>query len=465
MNEEKLESTLLSLSREAKELYLFDNIRELYNIPTPIEFLRHNVMLNQPVVIRNGVKHWKALSKWSMEYLTDKIGNKEVTVSFTPNGLADAPVGEYFVLPHEEKIKFSKVADILHRNSETDIAYVQNQNSNFLDEFDELLTDTEAEIPWASEAFGKQPDAVNIWLGNKHSITSMHKDHYENLYAVIKGSKTFILHPPTDLPCLTYKQYKVGRYFKDQNSMYHMKNEDVKELCNHCITELKKSNNIINNEIKIKNKLLERKLKNLVNTCSNDNNSNCGNEVCSIDNDNKEKLINNMTSQSSSVENKISLNAAKLHNNNENMLLGEINCFHRNDNSEDKTITTAETDKMILNNSETSGTQHFTDNYTVNKASKSNNSQSKRSICSCDNPSIPWIANDPLNPNYMKRPKYKHSNGVSVTLHPGDLLYLPSLWFHHVQQSDGTIAVNFWYDMEFDIKYNYHKFVENLLEI
>jgi len=464
MDKEKLESTLLSLSREAKELYLFDNIRELYNIPTPIEFLRHYVMLNQPVVIRNGVKHWKALSKWSMEYLTDKIGNKEVTVSFTPNGLADAPVGEYFVLPHEEKITFSKVADILHRNSETDIAYVQNQNSNFLEEFDELLTDTEAEIQWASEAFGKQPDAVNIWLGNKHSITSMHKDHYENLYAVVKGSKTFILHPPTDLPCLTYKQYKVGIYFKDQNSMYHIKNEETTELCNQCLTELQKSNNIINNERKGKNKCSERKLKNLLNTCSNDNNSNCGNEVCSIDNENKETLINNMTSQSSFIENHIPLNTPKLHNN-ENKLLDEVNCLDSNDNSCDKTIITAENDETILKNRETSGTQHCTDNSTVNKTSESNNSQSENSICSCDNPSIPWIANDPLNPNYITHPKYKHSNPISFTLYPGDLLYLPSLWFHHVQQSDGTIAVNFWYDMEFDIKYNYHKFVDNLLEI
>ena len=31
----------------------------------------------------------------------------------------------------------------------------------------------------------------------------------------------------------------------------------------------------------------------------------------------------------------------------------------------------------------------------------------------------------------------------------GDVLYLPSLWFHHLEQSHGCIAVNFWYDMDF----------------
>lgn len=66
------------------------------------------------------------------------------------------------------------------------------------------------------------------------------------------------------------------------------------------------------------------------------------------------------------------------------------------------------------------------------------------------------------------------------------MLYLPSLWFHHVQQSHGCTAgrsqprprspapftpvltclssVNFWYDMEYDIKYNYFQLLESLSE-
>ncbi len=50
----------------------------------------------------------------------------------------------------------------------------------------------------------------------------------------------------------------------------------------------------------------------------------------------------------------------------------------------------------------------------------------------------------------------------ALQVHAGEMLYLPSLWFHHVQQTHGCIAVNYWYDMEYDIRYNYYKFIETL---
>lgn len=38
---------------------------------------------------------------------------------------------------------------------------------------------------------------------------------------------------------------------------------------------------------------------------------------------------------------------------------------------------------------------------------------------------------------------------IHVTLHPGETLYLPAGWWHHVRQTgDVTIALNWWYDVE-----------------
>jgi hypothetical protein len=42
-------------------------------------------------------------------------------------------------------------------------------------------------------------DAINIWIGNERSVSSMHKDHYENLIYVTSGEKIFTLCPPSDV--------------------------------------------------------------------------------------------------------------------------------------------------------------------------------------------------------------------------------------------------------------------------
>ncbi len=48
---------------------------------------------------------------------------------------------------------------------------------------------------------------------------------------------------------------------------------------------------------------------------------------------------------------------------------------------------------------------------------------------------------------------------LRVDVKAGEVLYLPSLWFHHVRQStsgvEAVIAVNIWYDMVYDCRAAY----------
>lgn len=50
-------------------------------------------------------------------------------------------------------------------------------------------------------------DAVNLWIGNKNSVSSMHKDPYENLYAVVEGKKIFEICHPMMLCFMEYEEY------------------------------------------------------------------------------------------------------------------------------------------------------------------------------------------------------------------------------------------------------------------
>eukprot|EP00271_Cylindrocystis_brebissonii_P003364 TRINITY_DN1424_c0_g1_i2.p1 TRINITY_DN1424_c0_g1~~TRINITY_DN1424_c0_g1_i2.p1 ORF type:complete len:176 (-),score=28.16 TRINITY_DN1424_c0_g1_i2:30-557(-) len=101
-------------------------------------------------------------------------------------------------------------------NTHLGVPYIQHQNGSFLEEYSSLVPDASCDIPWASEAFGCEPDAVNFWMGDERAVTSFHKDHYENMYCVLAGEKHFTLLPPGDLRRLYVTKYPATRYCKTE---------------------------------------------------------------------------------------------------------------------------------------------------------------------------------------------------------------------------------------------------------
>lgn len=301
---------LAEFSQEAHDLYLNRSVPYLDGPPEPLDFYRDWIGPNKPCIIRNALSHWPALSRWTTDYLRRAVGSKVVTVAVTPDGYADAVRGERFVLPEERQLPLAAVLDVLEGEVQTgsSVFYVQKQCSNLLEELPELVDDLETHLDWMSTALGKLPDAVNFWLGDSRAVTSLHKDHYENLYCVISGQKDFILLPPTDRPFIPY-----GRY---QPAEYRQRDDGVFEV---------------------------------------------------VDRSDSEK--------------------------------------------------------------------------------------------------VPWIPLDPLRPDLQRYPQYRGARPLRCSVKAGEILYLPSLWFHHVQQSHGCTAVNFWYDMEYDIKYNYYQLLESLSDV
>lgn len=68
------------------------------------------------------------------------------------------------------------------------------------------------DIAFATEALEQDPDAVNFWLGNERSVTSLHKDNYENIYVQVRGQKHFTLLPPIGMPCVNESPLPFARY-------------------------------------------------------------------------------------------------------------------------------------------------------------------------------------------------------------------------------------------------------------
>lgn len=85
----------------------------------------------------------------------ETIGDTEVTVAVTPNGYADAVYEGKFVMPEERLMTFNTFLDIMEKKTDSQgVFYVQKQNSNLTDEFEELSHDVEPHIAWATKAFG-----------------------------------------------------------------------------------------------------------------------------------------------------------------------------------------------------------------------------------------------------------------------------------------------------------------------
>ena len=87
-----------------------------------------------------------------------------------------------------------------------------------------------------------------------------------------------------------------------------------------------------------------------------------------------------------------------------------------------------------------------------------------------DEDSIPWIPVDLGDMDLKKFPKLQHVRPITVTVSAGELLYLPALWYHQVEQEDDQvgrcIAVNYWYDSPLFLQYHsIHDMITKLSKI
>ncbi|MEE6492517.1 hypothetical protein FKM82_016597 [Ascaphus truei] len=226
--------SIQDFSDEVRELQGTDSVPYLDGPPPALKFYREWLCPNRPCIIRNAFTHWPALHKWTFEYLRAHVGSKTVSVAVTPNGYADAVYRDRFVMPEERNMHFTHFLDIVEKKTKPPgVFYIQKQCSNLTEEFPELMGDVESHIPWMSEALGKTPDAVNFWLGESAAVTSLHKDHYENLYCVISGEKRFILHPPTDRPFIPYEMYQPATYEVHEDGSFQVVDHESAEKVPH----------------------------------------------------------------------------------------------------------------------------------------------------------------------------------------------------------------------------------------
>lgn len=191
-------------------------------------------------------------------------------------------------------------------NDDKSVYYYSKQNDCLRNEAASLQSLFPSSFAWAERIFGSPPDAVNIWIGNEGSRSSLHKDYYENLFVVLEGEKIFTVLPPCYVSVLPEKPYPSGKFVYEN-----------------------------------------------------------------------------------------------------------------------------ETWGVHVNESESS--------------------------------SVRWIDVDLQDIDIVQHPLLKFAKPLEIRVKPGEMLYLPSLWYHQVEQVGRTVAVNYWYDMKFDTpQWTYFHFLQEL---
>lgn len=174
--------------------FLPANVHEREGTISPVEFLSRFVAQSLPLVIRRDadVASWPALAGGALwrdqAYLNEALRDARVTVALTPDGLADAPASDSgaFMLPAESTMPYPDFIEMLRKQDP--VVYLQKQNNSFVEEFAALAADI-GRIPWADTAFGAANiDAINFWQGAWPTKTSWHRDPYENIYVVVRGT-------------------------------------------------------------------------------------------------------------------------------------------------------------------------------------------------------------------------------------------------------------------------------------
>ncbi|KAJ3063443.1 hypothetical protein HDU98_000766 [Podochytrium sp. JEL0797] len=198
-------------------------VAEFDRKPTALEFMQL-VAENRPAIFRNtDVDDWSAMESFmDRDRLCEMVQNN-VKVAITPNGLADAVVDGTFCLPHEESMPLREFFDRLDAedpNTPQSVHYIQSQNNNMREDgdFTKLFGEVPDNIDFATEALGAMPDAINFWCGSRHAVTSFHKDHYENIYTVITGTKIFSLIPPTESWALNERTFPTSQYVLNETT-------------------------------------------------------------------------------------------------------------------------------------------------------------------------------------------------------------------------------------------------------
>eukprot|EP00798_Chlamydomonas_sp_ICE-L_P003309 gene3308-13336_t len=362
---------------------------------------------------------------------------------------------EWFIIPYETQSTLSNFFRLLRSSRNRSdphqrlVPYIQHQNNSLAEEYEYLTEDLGSRLSWADEVFGgNPPEATNLWIGDERSVTSFHKDHYENLYAVIAGTKVFTLLPPSDIYRIHYGLYSAAQY----------QPEGVEEITSSGQSA----------------QCQPQAVKDQASTCQSAENKPQGlgkNPSAKGQSSPYQPLgVEEQTSPGQSAQ--CQPQAVK-----------EQACPCQSADKEPQEVVGGERSTGLFDEYQPLGLEKQFSTGQCNLYQPRGVGEQTSMCLSAENEpqeahpaqEVMWCPVDPYPPDLeLARQQFGNffdpdlPKPLVAEVGPGEVLYLPSIWFHHVEQrttspgKDYVVAVNFWYDMKFDAKFAYFKLAEGL---
>ncbi|HZU82322.1 MAG TPA: cupin-like domain-containing protein [Polyangiaceae bacterium] len=144
----------------------------------------------RPLLFPRAVEDWPAVSKWTQDYLRSRIGPKELTVTVSSREVfeGDLEKGHY----HCDQMHNMTFDAFLDGISETPSRHYNLHRQNLETTLPELYADVR--VPGIIPDRGFLLPA--LWMGPRGSVTQLHHDFADNLFAQVRGRKRVLLADP-----------------------------------------------------------------------------------------------------------------------------------------------------------------------------------------------------------------------------------------------------------------------------
>ena len=185
---------------------MFDDVKSTFEVPrverpSRREFEERFLFPQRPVIISGAMEGWPARERWTNDYLTEKVGARNVRPNYPKKRLINTP-----------PMKLTEYIDLLAGGAISD-GQLYAAAMPIRTTLPELWPDVRFP-PFVDEDKYRH---VNFWFGPGNNFTPLHYDPSNNFLAQIRGRKQVILCPPGEIARL----YPFPFRYADNPFSYH----------------------------------------------------------------------------------------------------------------------------------------------------------------------------------------------------------------------------------------------------